>query len=164
MSRRFRPIADKAAERRAHHCADGHGRGSFASTFSPTSLGDPCVPGGVSQLCRIDLAGGFTQSGFAGQGADSVCIQVDPGTVGGLVPLYEAAPIPGTKTDVMDQAAIEAMMSKPKYKQATAADKATQQGATGTCTHVGLKVDGTVAGIPTQCSGVMPMRSWRPIR
>jgi len=64
----------------------------------------------------------------------------------------------------MSQAEIEAMMAKPKYKQATAKNTAEQQGVTGTCTHVGLKVDGTLAGIPTECSGVMPMRSWRPMR
>jgi type IV pilus assembly protein PilY1 len=134
------------------------------STFSPTSSGDPCTPGGVSQLCRIDLAGGFTQSGFSGQGADSVCIRVDPGTVGGLVPLYEAAAVSGSTVHTMTQDEIETMMAKPKYKQASATDVAKQQGATGTCTHVGLKVDGTLAGIPTQCSGVMPIRSWRPMR
>jgi len=47
-------------------------------------VGRPVHPGGVSQLCRIDLAA-VHAVGLLRPGRDSVCIRVDPGTVGGLV-------------------------------------------------------------------------------
>ena len=65
--------------------------GSLAvTTFSPTSLGDRCVPGGVSFLYRFDLSGGFSQDAFAGQLPVVVGRRVSPGSVGGLPPLYDA--------------------------------------------------------------------------
>jgi hypothetical protein len=32
------------------------------------------------------------------------------------------------------------------------------------CSNVGLRVDGTVASIQTNCVGLMPVRAWRPLR
>ena len=53
---------------------------------------------------------------------------------------------------------VKAMMQNPKYRQS--GGRARAQGAVGTCAHVGLKVDGTLARIPTACAGLVPLRSW----
>ena len=57
---------------------------------------------------------------------------------------------------------VTTMLSNPKYRMS--GNRPVQQGATGTCVHAGLRVDGTVARIPTNCAGLMPLRSWRPMR
>jgi hypothetical protein len=54
------------------------------------------------------------------------------------------------------------MLSNPKYRMS--GNQPVQQGGTGTCVHAGLRVDGTVARIPTNCAGLMPLRAWRPMR
>jgi type IV pilus assembly protein PilY1 len=133
------------------------------TTFSPTSLGDRCVPGGVSFLYRFDLSGGFTQVAFGGQGAAVVGRRVSPGSVGGLPPLYDSLDPSGLPpVHTMDEAQVKAMLNNPKYKMS--GNQAVQQGLTGVCAHVGLRVDGTIARIPTVCAGLMPLRSWRPVR
>ncbi len=138
--------------------------GSLAVTsFSPTSLGDRCVPGGVSFLYRFDLSGAFSQNAFAGQGADVVGRRVSPGSVGGLPPLYDAIDPSGLAAiHAMSDADVKAMLTNPKYK--LSGNRAVQQGATGVCAHVGMRVDGTIARIPTVCAGLMPLRSWRQVR
>jgi len=30
--------------------------------------------------------------------------------------------------------------------------------------HAGLRVDGSVARVETNCAGLMPLRSWRPMK
>jgi hypothetical protein len=62
----------------------------------------------------------------------------------------------------MNAGDVKTMMQNPKYT--ITAGRAVQSGATGTCAHVGLRVDGTVARIPTVCAGLLPIRSWRPVR
>jgi type IV pilus assembly protein PilY1 len=138
--------------------------GSLAVTsFSPTSLGDRCVPGGVSFLYRFDLSGAFTQNAFAGQGATVVGRRVSPGSVGGLPPLYDGIDPSGLPAiHSMTDADVKTMLTNPKYKMS--GNRAVQQGATGVCAHVGMRVDGTIARIPTVCAGLMPLRSWRPVR
>ena len=54
----------------------------------------------------------------------------------------------------MSAADVKTMLANPKYRQS--GGRAERQGATGTCAHVGLKVDGTVARIPTACAGLVP--------
>ena len=140
--------------------------GSIAvTTFSPTSLGDRCVPGGVSFLYRFDLSGRFGQTQFGGQLSDVVGRRVSPGSFGGLAPLYDAVDPSGlTPVDKMTDAEVKAMLATPKYKMDPSRTKALQQGVQGVCAHVGMRVDGTMARIPTVCAGLMPMRSWRPVR
>ena len=135
------------------------------TSFSPTSLGDRCVPGGVSFLYRFDLSGGFSQDAFAGQLPVVVGRRVSPGSVGGLAPLYDALDPSGLPiVHSMNAGDVKNMLDNPKYKMDAAKKRALQQGATGVCAHVGLRVDGTIARIPTVCAGLMPIRSWRPIR
>jgi len=140
--------------------------GSLAvTTFSPTSLGDRCVPGGVSFLYRFDLAGTFTQDQFANQGGLVVGRRVSPGSVGGLPPLYDAIDPTGLPTiHEMSNADVKAMLNNPKYKMDLSKTRALQTTPTGVCAHVGMRVDGTIARIPTVCAGLMPLRSWRPVR
>ncbi|MGB3428578.1 MAG: PilC/PilY family type IV pilus protein [Burkholderiaceae bacterium] len=132
------------------------------STFAPENGTDPCIPGGSSYLYRIDLAGGFTQGAFGAEGATTIGRRVNPGTVGGLVPVYQPVDPGPTVVDAMDASAVTTMLSNPKYRMS--GNRPVQQGATGTCVHAGLRVDGTVARIPTNCAGLMPLRSWRPMR
>ena len=61
----------------------------------------------------------------------------------------------------MNAADVNTMMSNPKYRgtgMPVAQDTANQ------CSNVGLRVDGTVASIQTNCVGLMPVRAWRPLR
>ena len=138
--------------------------GSLAvTTFSPTSLGDRCVPGGVSFLYRFDLSGAFTQNAFAGQGAVVVGRRVSPGSVGGLPPLYDAIDPSGLPAiHAMSDTDVKTMLANPRYKMS--GNRAVQVPAGGVCAHVGMRVDGTIARIPTVCAGLMPLRSWRPVR
>ena len=132
------------------------------TTFAPENGTDPCIPGGSSYLYRIDLAGGFTQGAFGTAGATTIGRRVNPGTVGGLVPLYQPVDPGATVANVMTADEVKTMMSNPKYRMS--GNQPVQQGVTGVCVHAGLRVDGTVARIPTNCAGLMPLRSWRPMR
>jgi len=131
------------------------------TTFAPTSGIDRCVPGGASYLYRLNLAAGLDQSGFVNITA-AVGRRIQPGLVSSAPPLYDPLAPTGTTIDSMSAADVQTMMQNPKHK--SVANRAVQQGATGTCAHVGLRVDGTVARIPTVCAGLMPLRSWRPVR
>jgi type IV pilus assembly protein PilY1 len=133
------------------------------STFAPENGTDPCIPGGSSYLYRIDLVGGFAQGAFGAEGATTIGRRINPGTVGGLVPVYQPVD-PGTATVVSSMTAgdVKTMLSNPKYRGS--GRQPVQQGPMGNCLHAGLRVDGTVARIPTNCSGVLPLRSWRPMR
>jgi type IV pilus assembly protein PilY1 len=132
------------------------------TTFAPESGTDACIPGGSSYLYRIDLAGGFTQGAFGSLGATTIGRRVNPGTVGGLVPLYQPVDPGSTITNSMTADDVKTMLSNPKYRMS--GNQPVQQGGTGTCVHAGLRVDGTVARIPTNCAGLMPLRAWRPMR
>jgi type IV pilus assembly protein PilY1 len=132
------------------------------STFAPESGTDPCIPGGSSYLYRIDLAGGFTQGAFGAEGATTIGRRVNPGTVGGLVPVYQPIDPGPSVVNAMTATEVTTMLSSPKYRKP--GNQPVQQGPTGTCVHAGLRVDGTVARIPTNCAGMMPLRSWRPMR
>jgi type IV pilus assembly protein PilY1 len=133
------------------------------TTFAPTTGGDPCIPGGTSYLYRLNIAGSITDNGFAGAlGAGTVGRRIQPGLVSNAPPVYEPVTVGGPTIDVMSAADVKTMLQNPKYK--LSGTNAVQQGATGTCAHVGLRVDGTVARIPTVCAGLLPMRTWRPMR
>jgi type IV pilus assembly protein PilY1 len=131
------------------------------TTFAPTSGIDQCVPGGASYLYRLNLAGGLDQSGFLNV-ANAVGRRIQPGLVSSAPPLHDPIDPTGTIVDSMSAADVQTMMQNPKYR--LSGNRAVQQSATGTCAHVGLRVDGTMARVPTVCAGLMPMRSWRPVR
>jgi type IV pilus assembly protein PilY1 len=131
------------------------------TTFAPTTGTDQCIPGGVSYLYRFNLAGNLTQSGFLNV-SNAVGRRIQPGLVSSAPPLHEPVPPTGMVIDSMSVADVKTMMQNPKYT--ITSGRATQNTGAGSCAHVGLRVDGTVARIPTVCSGLLPMRSWRPVR
>ena len=94
--------------------------------------------------------------------ATTIGRRVNPGTVGGLVPVYQPVDPGLTVVNSMTASDVTTMLSNPKYRMS--GNQPVQQGATGTCVHVGLQVNGSVARIPTNCAGLMPLRAWRPMR
>ena len=83
---------------------------------------------------------------------------MQPGLVAAAPPIYDPVAPVGGMVDSMNAADVKTMMQTPKYLQS--GGRAVAQGAVGTCAHVGLKVDGTLARIPTACAGLSPLRSW----
>ena len=139
---------------------------SFAQQAAGGS-GDLCTPGGTSHLYRLNLIGGLGQAGYLGLGDPSLLgavagRRIQPGLVSSAPPIYEPAPVVGPTKESMTAAEATAMMKNPAYKQS--GGRATGTGAQGTCAHVGLKVDGSMARIPTACAGLVPVRTWRPVR
>jgi Tfp pilus tip-associated adhesin PilY1 len=136
------------------------------TTYAPTSGTDRCIPGGVSYLYRLNLSGDLAQSGFLTTGgaliANAAGRRIQPGLVSSAPPLHEPVAPTGTTIHTMSAADVKTMLQNPKYTVTSGV--AAQNGAVGTCAHVGLRVDGTVARIPTACAGLLPMRSWRPVR
>ena len=130
------------------------------TSFSPGAGTDACVPGGTSYLYRIDLAGGFTRGSFSGLSATTVGRRFAPGTTGAMPPVYELGAA-GPTIHSMTAADVNTMMSSPKYR---GTGSPVAQDTSNTCSNVGLRVDGTVASIPTNCVGLMPVRAWRALR
>jgi type IV pilus assembly protein PilY1 len=133
------------------------------TSFAPTTGTDQCVPGGHSFLYRLNLAGNLCDPTFAGPlSTCTIGLKVQPGLVSTAPPIYDPVAPGGATIDSMTAADVKTMLQNPKYKQS--GGRAVKQGATGDCAHVGLRVDGARAYIPTICAGLMPMRSWRPVR
>jgi type IV pilus assembly protein PilY1 len=122
------------------------------TSFTPESGTDLCVPGGTSYLYRIDLTGKFALKGT----------QVHPGTAGAMMPFHEPIDYGSSVVETMNAAEVKSMLATPKYRLSGGA--ATNLSGFGACTNVGLKVDGTFARIPSECAGMLPMRTWRPVR
>lgn len=131
---------------------------SFTSFQQQTGGTDLCTPGGTSHVYRFNLIGGLGEAGFLGVTGPVVGKRVQPGLVSAAPPIYQPVTPVGPMVDSMDAAATKAMMQTPKYKQL--GGRAVNQTASGTCAHVGLKVDGTLARIPTACAGLIPLRAW----
>ncbi len=136
---------------------------TFTSFQKQEAGTDLCTPGGTSHVYRFNLIGGLGEAGFLGVSGPVVGRRVQPGLVSAAPPIYEPVAPTGTTVESMNAADAIAMMKSPKYKQQPSG-RAQQLGATGTCAHIGLKVDGTMARIPTACAGLMPLRTWRPVR
>lgn len=131
---------------------------TFTSFQQQNAGTDLCTPGGTSHVYRFNLIGGLGQAGFLGVTGPVVGKRIQPGLVSAAPPIYEPVTPIGPTVDSMTQAETTAMMKNPKYKQQSG--RAVTQGAVGTCAHVGLKVDGTLARIPTACAGLTPLRAW----
>jgi hypothetical protein len=133
------------------------------STFSPAGAAEPCAPAGHSYLYRIDLAGGFTRSTFGAETGATIGQRVEPGTTGGFAPLYQPADTGSAVVHSLSVADLEAMLANPRYR-VRGDGVPVEQGTAGTCIHAGLRVDGSVARVETNCAGLMPLRSWRPMK
>jgi uncharacterized glyoxalase superfamily protein PhnB len=55
------------------------------------------------------------------------------------------------------------MLASPPYRVAGDGGPV-RQAATGACMHAGLRIDGSVVRVDTNCAGLMPLRSWRPMK
>ncbi len=131
---------------------------TFTSFQQQNAGTDLCTPGGTSHVYRFNLIGGLGQAGFLGVTGPVVGRRIQPGLVSAAPPIYEPVTPVGPTLDSMNQADVKTMMQNPKYRQQ--GGRAVTQGAVGTCAHVGLKVDGTLARIPTACAGLVPLRAW----
>ena len=135
---------------------------SFTSFQQQNAGTDLCTPGGTSHVYRFNLVGGLGEAGFLGVTGPIVGKRVQPGLVSAAPPIYEPVTPPAATVHSATQADLQTMLNNPKYKKG--ATGPTLQGPVGTCAHIGLKVDGTMARIPTRCAGIMPLRTWRPVR
>lgn len=135
---------------------------TFTSFQQQNAGTDLCTPGGTSHVYRFNLIGGLGQAGFLGVTGPVVGRRVQPGLVSAAPPIYEPVAPTGLMVESMTAADAKAMLSNPKYSQK--GNRAVQNTPQGTCAHIGLKVDGTMARIPTACAGIMPLRTWRPVR
>ena len=133
------------------------------TTFSPEVPPGPCAPAGYSYLYRIDLTGGFSRGAFGAETGITIGRRVEPGTTGGFAPLYQPADTDSVLAHSMAASDLETMLANPRYR--IAGDGGSVQHApTGTCMHAGLRIDGSVARVATKCAGLMPLRSWRPMK
>jgi hypothetical protein len=132
------------------------------TSYAPENGADPCIPGGTSFLYKIDLTSAFKNGSFGSEGAATIGLQLRPGTASAMMPLHEPVDYGATIVETMDQAQLKTMLSQPKYQ--FSGNRATNLDGTGSCTNVGLRVDGTFARIPTNCGGQLPIRTWRPLR
>jgi hypothetical protein len=55
------------------------------------------------------------------------------------------------------------MLANPRFRIAGEGGPV-RQATTGTCLHAGLRIDGSVVRVETNCAGLMPLRSWRPMK
>jgi type IV pilus assembly protein PilY1 len=131
---------------------------SFTSFQQQNAGTDLCTPGGTSHVYRFNLIGGLGEAGFLGVTGPVVGRRVQPGLVSSAPPIYEPVTPVGPMVDSMTVADAKTMMQNPKYRQQSG--RAVGQTPQGTCAHVGLRVDGTLARIPTACAGLVPLRAW----
>ena len=160
---RLRPLFASTSQERVIGPLFLDGGMLVVSTFSPGAATEPCAPAGHSYLYRIDLAGGFTRGAFGAETGGTIGRRFEPGTTGGFAPLYQPAETGSVLVHSLSASDLETMLANPRYR-IPGEGGTVQQGATGTCMHAGLRVDGSVARVETNCAGLMPLRSWRPMK
>lgn len=160
---RFRPLSASSSKERVIGPLFLDGGMLVVSTFTPEDTTAPCAPAGRSNLYRIDLAGGFTRGAFGAEPGATIGRRFDPGTTGGFVPLYQPADTGSVLVHSLSASDLETMLANPRYRVAGDGGLV-QPGTTGTCMHAGLRIDGSVVRVETNCAGLMPLRSWRPMK
>ena len=130
------------------------------TSFAATTQGDPCVPGGISYVYRLDLASSFNQSVFLNQLPNVVGIKQFPGSVSGSGAFYIGAgpgAISPQETDA-NQA-----LNLGNTGVAAVGDRASEAGA---CAEVIAfsGVGGSLGGVEARCQQYLPMRLFRPLR
>lgn len=130
------------------------------TSFAATSQGDPCIPGGISYIYRLDLASSFNQSVFLNQLPNVVGIQQSPGSVAGAGVFYLGAN-PGAMVASENEAQQATNLGSTGV--AAAGDRASEA---GTCTDVIAYsgVSGSLGGVRAVCQQYLPMRLFRPLR
>ena len=160
---RLRPLSVASSKERVIGPLFLDGGMLVVSTFSPEGPAEPCAPAGRSHLYRIDLAGGFTRGAFGVQTGVTIGRRVEPGTTGGFAPLYQPADTGSVLVHSISASDLETMLSNPRYRVAGDGGPV-RQATTGACMHAGLRIDGSVVRVETNCAGLMPLRSWRPMK
>lgn len=133
---------------------------SFTSFQQQSGGTDLCTPGGTSTVYRFNLIGGLGEAGFLGVTGPVIGRRIQPGLVSAAPPIYEPVAPTGLTVDSMSAADATKMMKNPKYRLQSGRAELAAGALVGVCAHVGLKVDGTVARIPTKCAGLPPLRAW----
>jgi len=131
------------------------------TSFAPTSQGDPCVPGGISYIYRLDLATSFNQSVFLNQLPNVVGLLQSPGSVAAAGVFYIGAD-PGAEV-ASETAANQALDFGKARVNAGASGRAPES---GTCSDVIAfsGVSGSLGGVQAVCQQYLPMRLFRPLR
>jgi type IV pilus assembly protein PilY1 len=160
---RLRPLSVASSKERVTAPLFLDGGMLVVSTFSPEGAAEPCAPAGRSYLYRIDLAGGFTRGAFGAETGVTIGRRFEPGTMGGFVPLYQPADTGSVLVHSISASELETMLANPRYR-VDGDSGPVRQSATGACLHAGLRIDGSVARVDTNCAGLMPLRSWRPMK
>jgi len=160
---RLRPLSSSSSKERVIGPLFLDGGMLVVSTFSPEGTTAPCSPAGHSYLYRIDLAGGFARGAFGAEAGATIGRRFEPGTTGGFAPLYQPADTGAVLVHGISAPDLETMLANPRYR-IPGDGGPVQQGSTGTCMHAGLRIDGSVARVETNCAGLMPLRSWRPMK
>ncbi len=160
---RFRPLSTPSSKERVIGPLFLDGGMLVVSTFTPEDTTVPCALAGRSHLYRIDLHGRFTRGAFGAETGVTIGRRFEPGTTGGFVPLYQPADTGSVLVHSLAASDLETMLANPRYRVAGDGGLV-QHGTTGTCMHAGLRIDGSVARVETNCAGLMPLRSWRPMK
>ena len=130
------------------------------TSFAPTSQGDPCIPGGISYVYRLDLASTFNQSVFLNQLPNVVGIKQQPGSIAEAGLFYLGAPPGGISP--AETGADQAVNLGSTGVSATG-DRASEAGA---CAEVIAysSVGGNLGGVEARCQQYLPLRLFRPLR
>ena len=160
---RLRPLSVASSKERVIGPLFLDGGILVVSTFSPEEPAEPCASAGRSYLYRIDLAGGFTRGAFGAETGITIGRRVEPGTTGGFAPLYQPADTGSVLVHSISASDLETMLSNPRYRVAGDGGPV-RQATSGACMHAGLRIDGSVVRVETNCAGLMPLRSWRPMK
>ena len=130
------------------------------TSFAATTQGDPCVPGGISYVYRLDLASSFNQSVFLNQLPSVVGIKQVPGSVSGSAAFYLGAS-PGAISPA--ETGADQALNLGSTGVAATGDQASEA---GTCAEVIAysSAAGGLGGVEARCQQYLPMRLFRPLR
>ena len=130
------------------------------TSFAATTQGDPCVPGGISYVYRLDLASSFNQSVFLNQLPSVVGIKQMPGSVSGSGVFYLGAS-PGAISPA--ETGADQALNLANTGVTGAGDRASEA---GNCAEVIAysSVGGSLGGVEARCQQYLPMRLFRPLR
>lgn len=130
------------------------------TSFAPTTQGDPCVPGGLSYIYRLDLASTFGQSVFMNQLPNVVGVIQQPGSVAGSSVFYIGANAGAT---VASETAASQAQNLGNTGVTAANERAAEAGSCGEVVAFS-GVSGGLGGIEAACQQYLPLRTWRPLR
>jgi len=131
------------------------------TSFASTTAGDPCVPGGVSYVYRLDLASTFNQSVFLNQLPNVVGVKLSPGTVSGSASFYLGANPGGSSPSELG-----ANQAANLGNTGVVVGNGDRAPESGLCAEVTAYsgVGSNLGGVEARCQQYLPMRLFRPLR